>query len=137
MVVLDASVVVKWVLRDEVGAAEALEWRERHRSGMDRVAVPEMLFYEVANAIVWSGRIEPALIEECWVGLLAVGLAVYVLRGKPMLRAIELARVAQTSVYDACYVALAETLECDLVTADAKLARKLRGHDVACDVRTL
>ena len=33
--------------------------------------------------------------------------------------------------------ALAEALACPLVTADAKLVRKLRGHDLACSVRTL
>jgi len=31
-------------------------------------------------------------------------------------------------VYDACYIALAEGLECSLVTADEPLARRLAGE---------
>ena len=137
MVVLDASVVLKWAFRDEAGAAQALEWRERHRAGIEPAAVPELFFYEVANTIVWCGRLNPGQAETAWNGLLAVGLAVYSLRSSAMLRAMELARQSGAAVYDTCYVALAETLGCDFVTADAKLVEKLRGQQLACQVRSL
>jgi len=137
MVVLDASVVLKWAFRDEAGAAQALEWRERHRAGIELAAVPELLFYEAANAIVWSGRLTAEQAEAAWDGLLAVDLHVYSLRSHGMLRAMELARLAKAAVYDTCYVALAEELGCDFVTADRKLAKKLEKIETRCAVRTL
>jgi len=137
MVVLDASVVLKWALRDEAGAAEALEYRERHRAGVEPAAVPELLFYEAANTIVWCGRLTSDQAEAAWNGLLAVDLGVYSLRSSVMLRAMELAKQAKAAVYDTCYVALAEALGCDLVTADTKFAGRLRGKSLRCRVRTL
>ncbi|HPD17912.1 MAG TPA: type II toxin-antitoxin system VapC family toxin [Planctomycetota bacterium] len=137
MVVLDASVVLKWALRDEAGAAQALEYRERHRAGIEPAAVPEVLFYEAANAIVCCGRLTADQAEAAWNGLLAVDLAVYSLRSSAMCRAMELARLSGAAAYDTCYVALAEALGCDFVTADRKLARKLKGQGLRCRVRTL
>ncbi len=137
MVVLDASVVLKWALCDEAGAEKALEYRERHRAGIEPVAVPELLFYEAANAIVWSGRLTADQTEAVWHGLLALNLEAYSLRSSAMLRAMELAVQAKAAVYDTCYVALAEALGCDLVTADTKFAGKLLGQSLQCRVRTL
>ncbi len=137
MIVLDASVVLKWVLRDEAGASAALVWRHRHLEGMERVAVPTLMFYEVANAMVFSGRLTAEQADESWDGLEAMGLAVHSLESGSMLRAMELARTAGTSVYDACYVALAEALGCDFVTADTKLARKLEAVPLECRVRVI
>jgi len=126
MIVLDASVVLKWVLRDEAGASAALVWRHRHLEGMERVAVPTLMFYEVANAMVFSGRLTAEQADESWD-----------VESGSMLRAMELARTAGTSVYDACYVALAEALGCDFVTADTKLARKLEAVPLECRVRVI
>jgi len=137
MIVLDASVVLKWVLRDEEGATRALELRERHLAGAETIAVPELLFYEVGNAMVWSRRLSEEESGASWEGLCSVALDVYSLRSQGMLRAMALARTAGLSVYDATYVALAERLECDMVTADAKLARKLDGHEIGCVVHAL
>lgn len=137
MIVLDASVVLKWILRDEDGATRALEFRERHLSGTETIAVPELLFYEVGNTMVWSRRLTDQEAEASWEGLRAVALDVYSLRSHGMLRAMALARNGGLSVYDATYIALAERLECDLVTADIKLARKLHGQEIGCVVHTL
>jgi len=38
------------------------------------------------------------------------------------------------SAYDACYVALAESLQCDLLTADRRLAA---AHGPRCTIRIL
>jgi len=137
MIVLDASVVLKWMLQDEPGAPDALEWRERHLGGLDRVAVPELLFYEVANAMVFSGRLTEEQAAVSWEGLLAIGLDVYAVWTEAMPRVMELARAANGSVYDACYVVLAELLGCDFLTADRKLANQLAGVELHCAVRTL
>jgi predicted nucleic acid-binding protein len=42
-------------------------------------------------------------------------------------RAIEIARTYETTVYDAAFVSLAESLNATFVTADAGLVRRLSG----------
>lgn len=51
MIVLDASVVLKWLLDDEAGGARAAGFREAHAAGAETIAVPDPLFYEIANVL--------------------------------------------------------------------------------------
>jgi len=137
VIVLDASVVLKWVLRDEPGAPDALDLRSQHLGGVEPVAVPELLFYEVANAMVQSRRLTKDQADQAWDDLVQLGLVSYALRSQGMRRAMELARAARMTVHDAVYIALAEALQCDLVTADLKLARKAKSRKLACKVWTI
>lgn len=137
MIVADASVVLKWVLPAEPGTEAALALRSRHMSGVDRIAAPVLLYHEVANVLALTPRLTEAEALEACESLKLSGLAVYAPGVRQMQRAVELARQARLSAYDAAYVALAETLGCDLVTADVRLARKLEGVDLNCTVRTL
>jgi len=137
MIVLDACVVLKWALRDEQGATDALKLRARHVEGVDPAAVPDLLFYEVANVLALHPSLTPQDAAEAWSGIVGYGLLVYSLPAEAFLRTIELARSAQVTAYDAAYVALAEGLGCDFVTADRKLAQKLEKVGVGCTVRTL
>lgn len=137
MIVLDASVILKWILRDEKGAAEALAWRERHRSGLERIAVPDLLFYEVANGMLFSDRLNDQDAAESWEALLAVELEVYGVWADAMPRVLEVARLGRMTAYDAAYAVLAEALGCDFITADRRLARELEAVKLGCAVRVL
>jgi len=53
MIVLDASVAVKWFSEEEY-TEKALELRERIRVGKERVIVPDLLLYELANALKYN-----------------------------------------------------------------------------------
>ena len=53
MIILDASVVVKWFSEEEY-TDKALEIRERIRMGEERVIVPDLLLYELANALKYN-----------------------------------------------------------------------------------
>jgi predicted nucleic acid-binding protein len=53
MIILDASVVVKWFSEEEY-TEKALEIRERIRMGEERVIVPDLLLYELANALKYN-----------------------------------------------------------------------------------
>jgi predicted nucleic acid-binding protein len=50
MIVLDASVVIKWFSEEEY-TEKALELRERIRYGEEQVIAPDLLLYELANAL--------------------------------------------------------------------------------------
>ena len=125
--VVDASVGVKLFL-DESGSHEA----ERLFTllGTERphvIAVPDLFFIECAN--VFRSRAHRHLMSAE-----QARAAFAILRSLPLRNvstadlvpaALDLALVHGLSVYDATYAALAGQLDAPLVTADAKLARKL------------
>lgn len=137
MIVVDASVILKWVFREERGSAEALRLREHHLAGRQRIAVPDLLYYEAANAFVCSGRLDIEQSRIAWCTLLDMDLKVCRPRNEQVQRAIELGFVAGISAYDGAYVALAEAVGTVMMTADHKLARKLEKVQIGCRILTL
>jgi len=53
-VVVDASVVAKWYLEEEY-TEKALKLRDMHVNGEIELTAPELLLFEVLNAIRYSG----------------------------------------------------------------------------------
>src|SRR3989338_1459981 len=49
--VLDTSVVVKWFSRDEDDAEHANKLRRQIQEGLCVITIPDLLFYELANAL--------------------------------------------------------------------------------------
>ena len=120
---MDASLVVKWLVEEEdsrTAVALADSW---YSSGMQPVA-PPLMAIEVANALyrrVVRGELGVANAARLLENLLASGVE---LRDTPGLlsRTLELSlHLRQGAVYDSHYLALAESLNCDLWTADEKL----------------
>jgi predicted nucleic acid-binding protein len=127
--VIDASVAFKWLIPDaaeeDVSAAKAL--LVDHMEGRVAIAVPALLYYEVANILLF-GRSKPPVDEaaEALRDLYSIPLTVVVPAPDTADAALRLASDHGLSYYDASYVALAETLDCALITADQRLARRLR-----------
>ena len=127
MTVLDASVIIKWILDDESQSAAALVYREQHITGANQIAVPELLFYEIATVLATK---TPLTAEEAVEGLqFVIGseLDGYSLGPEEFGEAIRLAKKFKISLYDSSYIALASALECNFITADAQLASKTKG----------
>ncbi|MDO8505637.1 MAG: type II toxin-antitoxin system VapC family toxin [bacterium] len=124
MIVVDASVVIKWFI-PESGTAEAGIILNDHMFGREDIFVPELLFYEVVNTLRYKRDIE----QDAVSGFIAVLSRLELKRAgtdEQFLNTMfSLATKYDISVYDAAYVALAEVFDCRLVTADAKLARKI------------
>lgn len=126
-VVPDASVAVKWLL-DEPGAGAA--HRLRDEEGVS-FSVPDLWYLEIGN-VLWkrTSRGDAGLTRQRLRELLelldAVPVAVH--RSRDLLhRSVGIALDAGLSVYDAAYVAVAELDSATLVTADARLARRIAG----------
>ena len=124
-VVVDASVAVKWLVEEidsDKAHAALQDWDAR---GITRVA-PYLLPFEVANALhrrVLRGELSVGDSTRLITKLLESSLE---LHQPPHLfgRALELAsRLNQSAAYDAHYLALAETLGCELWTADEQFYR--------------
>lgn len=124
MIVLDASVLLKWFLQEE-DQPQALHYRDRHLQGRDIVAVPELAFYEIANILTIQTDLPTSEIEENIHQLWDYGFEVASFVEIP--EVIETARRYQVTIYDATYVALAKVLKCSFVTADNRLVKKLHG----------
>ncbi|HEV7282221.1 MAG TPA: type II toxin-antitoxin system VapC family toxin [Pirellulaceae bacterium] len=124
--VLDASVALKWALRED-GFERAAKLRTAIRQGLHEALAPDIFPVEVAHALLKAERRKLIKTSETS-DLLARVLSVpFQLRAsEPLLfDALALASRSRLSVYDGLYVALAQSEKCDLVTADERLLRAL------------
>lgn len=127
--VVDASALVACFV-DDGPTGRGLRARLR----MDRLAAPEVLYLEVANALK-KARARGALDERRSAEALRdlLGLSLRSFPHSPFLARIWELR-ENLSPYDAAYVALAEALRKPLLTADRRLAR---APGVRCEVELL
>lgn len=122
VVVVDASVVIKWFV-PENGTEAALRLLD---SGHQFVA-PDLLFAEVANSI-WKKTLRGELTTTDSHQLTAdlERIAVETIQCRELATdAHALALITSRSVYDSMYVALAIRLETRLITADERLVNAL------------
>jgi predicted nucleic acid-binding protein len=131
--VVDASVAFKWLVpdaaEDDVPAAKAL--LVDHMEGRAKITIPSLLYYEVGNILLF-GRSRPPVEDaaDALSDLFSVPLEVAPPALVSATVTLRLASLRGLSYYDAIYVALAETLDCALITADRRLAERVRatGH---------
>ena len=120
--VVDASVAAKWFL-PETDTGAALRLRERHVSGELRLVAPDLLVYEVANALRYHPRVGSERWSDHIEDLFALDIGFDPASETSMQGAVEAAFRLGVSVYDATYVALAERLDTAVYTADDHLLR--------------
>ncbi len=128
--VVDASVAVKWHLKDEEHAAEALQLLMRFTNGAVTLVAPDHIRYEVASAITVATRgRQPRItqqqgkdaIEE----FLALGLAT-VASDDLILAAYLLVHQHGIAFYDGLYLALSQLVGRPFITADGKLYQRIK-----------
>ena len=127
MIVLDASVVLKWVFSEEDGSDRADSLKSDHIAGTEVVAVPDLLFYEIANVLATKTRLSEKDCKEALSLLWHFDLERFELGLEEFLDAASLARRYKITLYDAVYVELAQRLKCVFITADKKLHEKVKG----------
>ncbi len=126
--VVDASIVVKWLI-NEVDSPEALALGDSWAEAGVALVAPYLLPFEIANALyrrVLQAELSLERASSLVEFLLDMGIE---LRETPLVhvRAIEIAsELGQRAAYDSHYLALAEELDCELWTADARFYRAAR-----------
>lgn len=125
MVVIDASIANKLLLPLEEGHEATRRVFQRHIENKERIVVPDLLFYEVANTLATKKNIPLPLINKSLDQLYSAHLGVVSFSEKQMKAAATLARENMASVYDATYAVLAQEKHCDLITADKKFAKQV------------
>ena len=124
MTVVDASIAIKWFVREDLHA-EA----DKLLEGSDDLYAPDIILSEIAN-VAWKKAVRKEITMRQ-----ASRIAAAMKRGVPILfpssalvdRALQIAFSLNHSVYDCFYVACAEFVGSILITADQKLCRIARG----------
>ena len=117
-VVLDASVLVKWIKQaDEANLPEALELRAQYLRGELRVVVPYLVFLELLNAAARRWGWSPDQLSDLVRVLLEARFGI----AQPPLDRVASWAGRGLTAYDACYVALAEERRTVVVTADERI----------------
>lgn len=123
--VLDASVVIKWYL-DEKLTQKALEYRQKHLDGKITLAAPSLLPYELVNALSTKTGINLEAVQEAIAAFYFTGIKQFPLTKNLAQKTADLSKKFKIPAYDAAYIALAQSLKCNLFTADKKLYQKTK-----------
>lgn len=132
VVVVDASIAIKWVLEEsDSDKAETLlaEWSSK---GM-LILAPSLLAYEITNALHRKVRKGEITLDRAKEALSEISLTEIEFDFSSdfalSTRAIELANHFKLpATYDSHYLALAERKGCDLWTADLRMWNSIRGE---------
>lgn len=126
--VVDASVVVKWVLKEEY-TDDALLIRDRYIDGKIKLYAPPLIRYEVANAI-WKAVRKKILDKldavKALENLIVLLPRIIKLKRENFLNALNLAIKYAITVYDAVYIVLRDIVGGVFITADRKLFDKVK-----------
>jgi predicted nucleic acid-binding protein len=124
-IVVDASVVAKWYLREE-WRPNAISLRNDYVEGKINLIAPSIMPFEVLNAIRFSKKdLEAEVLEGIAESLSLYNIKLYDLKGEYARKVAKLSMDAGITVYDASYLALAIDSRTTLYTADEKLIEKL------------
>ncbi len=129
MIVVDASVALKWVL-DESGRAAALTVAD------GEMAAPDLLLLEASNTLWWRVRRKLITQENADSAFRVIEMAPISYTPVPELLhdVRRLAALLDITTYDACYAALAQRLGAGLATADKKLANAAEASGIVSRV---
>lgn len=130
-VVVDASVAVKWIIREPDSAiAKALLniWNDK---SLDLIA-PGLFAYEITNILyrrVVAGKISYDEMEKLLKKMFAIGIILDFSKHENIsIRAAHFAhRFGLPAAYDAHYLAIAEREHCEYWTADMRLFNSVNG----------
>jgi len=90
VVVVDASIVVKWFVYEE-GSDKALEIRDKYISGELKLIAPENINFEVLNALYYKRLFSEEEIKEIAEALDAFSFELYPLKGGYAKKTVEVA----------------------------------------------
>lgn len=125
LLVLDASVILKWFLEEEYSDV-ALKIRENFYREIYRIIEPDFLLYEFVNVL----RYNPVYTEEDVIkavnSLIESDMDIVLPTIELLEVAVNIAKRYDVTVYDAIYIALAKLISGTYVTADKKLYEKVK-----------
>ena len=123
--VLDASLVAAWCLREEQHSAEADRVKDRVISGV--AIVPKLFWYEMTNVLLKAERAGRIKQEDTEFHLNRISdLPLVTDSGQDEKVTIALARQHNLTAYDAAYLETAHRNNAELATFDRSLSKAIR-----------
>lgn len=119
--VVDASVAAKWFNVEEL-SDKAAQVKDAHVRGDLDLAAPTHIIYEVGNSISKNPQLTDEDAQVAIVSILRLGVQLLSPSMERISRAMEIARLKNTTFYDAAYLQAAEEIKATLLTADASQA---------------
>ncbi len=129
MIVIDTSVIVKW-FSEEKHTEEALKLREDIRNKKEIGVFPDLLLYELTNALRYNPNFDEGDVKDAIGSILDMDMEIITLTSDVLNNTISISFERNITIYDSSYVALAMELESKLVTADKKLYDKVADFDL-------
>ena len=130
MIVVDASVAIKWFVAGEPLVEEAERVLGEIQEDPSSYVVPELFMNELLAVLCRLPGSTPSRVKEALTLVEALGMR-RIGNGHELLAlAAECAGRWKLSGYDALYVALASLVGAQWLTADARAARRIRNSDL-------
>jgi predicted nucleic acid-binding protein len=122
--VVDSSILLKWFRPNEPHADTANAILRAYLDERLELTIPDLAAYEVANVMRYrTPEVDAAQAAET---LFNLRIPIYRLNYPTIRRAIQASVQRDISVYDATFLAVAETLRLQLVTADKRFYQAIR-----------
>ena len=122
MIVLDASVLIKWFIQ-EVDSKLALKLKEGLLRDKINIAVPDLILYEILNVLRFKAGITQEAIETVLPALFTLGLEIITPSQRLLREALYLSFASGLSIYDCIYIALANELNAFLIILCVSILR--------------
>lgn len=126
MVIVDTSVAYKWTDKNEEFREKALNILQAHIDKKNQIIVPDLIFYELANAWATKTKLSFSVIKNNLEDLEDSNLIIEPVNFVLLKKAILFSKNHKVSVYDAIYAILAKEKNCELITADDKFVGQVR-----------
>ena len=125
--VVDVSVVAKWIIPGEPWEDEANNLKGAIVSGRVEAYAPTLLTYELASVLlkaVRKGVLKPGDGIEALKAVGSLGISLAPVLWEEVTEVFQAASSTSLTIYDAAYLWLSKKLDAALVTADEKLCKK-------------
>lgn len=123
-IVLDASVVIKWYVEEEL-TDKAVEILNDYSDGLVDILSVQLMPFEVLNALRYNPQLGTSELTKVCESLTRTQITLFPLLDGLYQESVSIAFKYGTTIYDAAYLSLAITTDCILYTADAKFRNKV------------
>ena len=124
MIVLDASVAIKWLITGEAFEAQAQKLLLEHLNDTATILVPDLFYYEIANTLATKTLFPAENVSKSLQQIYQFEFKMHHPNQKELLETAKLAKKYKTSVYDMLYAVIAEKTGATFITADRKFMAK-------------